>query len=215
MVRRTIEPTKPDRAEVPDAGRGERLWPVSVRVVVSLGVAIHLTAIVSAALAAGPSSPVLRRVALTFRAYHDVIDQGYGYRYYSRLDTTVDPTDPRPWGTPVVVAEMEFDRPGGKVLEELRLPSRDRTWPRLRHQRQLDLAYHLAADPRWAASYARHLCKTRGCSRVTISSREHRIPDLTIARDAATRPGSAAIDLEGEATYGPSSRLGEFRCDDF
>jgi hypothetical protein len=79
----------------------------------------------------------------------------------------------------------------------------------------LDLAYHLSADPRWAASYARHLCKTRGCSRVTIYTQEHHIPDLALVREAASRSDASAVDLEAASTYSPRVKLGEFRCADF
>ena len=116
----------------------------------------------------------------------------------------------------MVTAEMEFNRARGEATREVvRLPGLRRPWPRLRHQRQLDLAYHLSADPRWAASYARHLCKTRGCSRVAIYAQQHHIPDLALVREAASRGDAESIDLEAESTYGPRRKLGEFRCDDF
>jgi hypothetical protein len=182
----------------------------------SLALTFHLAAMLVAALAPPPSAEVVRRAAGAFRRYYELINQGYGYRYYSRLDATVDPHRPRPWATPVIVAELEFDRPGGGTAREVvRLPARERPSPRLRFQRQLDLAYHLSADPRWAASYARHLVVTRGCSRVTIYAQEHHIPDLATVRAAATEPGAPGVDLEAESTYGPRAKLGEFRCDDF
>jgi hypothetical protein len=182
----------------------------------SLAILYHIAATLAGALAVAPSSEVEIRAARFFRCYYELINQGYGHRYYSRLDTTVDPHDPRPWATPVVIAEMEFDPPQGETRSEVvRLPGRERPSIGLRHQRQLDLAYHLATDPRWAASYARHLCKTRGCQRVTIYTQEHRIPDLAIVREAAAGRGATSIDLEAESTYGPRVKLGEFRCTDF
>ena len=197
----------------PGAGR---LWPLGAQVAMSLALLYHMGAILAAALAARPSSEVEQRAVRSFKTYYELINQGYGYHYYARLDTTVDSGNPRPWGTPVITAEMEFDREGGKgTTEVVRLPGRERTWPRLRYQRQLDLAYHLAADPRWAASYARHLCKTRGCARVTVYSQEHRIPDLARVRAAAADREAPAVDLEAASTYGPRVKLGEFRCADF
>lgn len=182
----------------------------------SLAVLFHMAAILAGALAVHPSSDVERRSANLFRGYYELINQGYGHRYYSRLDTTVDPHQPRPWGTPVVIAEMEFDRPPDEAsVEIVRLPDRQPLRPRLRHQRQLDLAYHLTSDPRWAASYARHLCKTRGCQRVTIYTQQHHIPDLALVRRAASAGGASAVDLEAESTYGPRVKLGEFRWTDF
>jgi hypothetical protein len=182
----------------------------------SLAILYHIVATLAGALAVDPSSEVEKRAAQFFRCYYELINQGYGHRYYARLDTTVDRHEPRPWATPVVIAELEFDRPeGGTSSEVVRLPDRERSSIRLRHQRQLDLAFHLASDPRWAASYARHLCKTRGCQRVTIYTQEHRIPDLALVREAAAGRGPVMIDLEAESTYGPRVKLGEFRCTDF
>jgi hypothetical protein len=182
----------------------------------SLALLFHMAAILAGSLAVHPSSAIERKSAFYFKNYYNFINQGYGYHYYARLDTTVDPQHPRRWGTPVVTAEMEFEREGGrKTHEVVRLPDRLCPWPRLRYQRQLDLAYHLTADPRWSASYARHLCKTRGCSRVTVYTQEHQIPDLAHVREAASGRGAQAVDLEAESTYGPRVKLGEFRCADF
>jgi hypothetical protein len=192
-------------------------WPLPLKLAVSILLALHIAAITTAHLAASPSSEVEQRAASVFKSYHDLINQGYGYRYYARLDLSASPEHRRPWATPIVLLEMEFDGPGGEVRKEsVRLPELrgERLWPRLRHQRQLDLAYHLRSDTRWAASYARHLCKTRGCDRVTIYLQEHQIPDLALVRAAASGTGEP-IDLEAESTYGPRSSLGEYPCTNF
>src|SRR4051812_9151892 len=97
-----------------------RAWPVRAQVLVSLGLLYHSAAILAAALGASPSSAVERRAALLFKTYYELICQGFGYHYYARLDTTVDPKDPRPWGTPVVIARLEFEGAeggGGKRVE--------------------------------------------------------------------------------------------------
>ena len=191
-------------------------WPRWLQATASVAIALHLAAIVTAALAAGPSSTLQKRIASYFFRYNDLVNQGYGYRFYSRLDSTVDPLHPHPWGTPVITAEMKFAASDGREsVESLRLPEKDGSWPRLRHQRQLDLAYHLSADPRWAASYARHLMKTRGCKTVAIYTQEHTIPDLRKARSAAGQGAWRSIELDDAATYTPRVSLGEFRCDDF
>jgi hypothetical protein len=184
-------------------------------VLVSLVLVYHMCAIVAGALTAPPYSELELRAASSFRHYYELINQGVAYRYYARLDTTLDPADPRPWGTPVVTAELEFEREGAETAHEvIRLPGQRPIWPRLRFQRELDLAYHVSADPRWAASYARHLCKTRGCTRVAIYSQSHEIPPLERVRAAASGQG-APIDLESESTYSPRFKLGEFRCTEF
>ena len=144
--------------------RSPRLaWSLPSKVAMSILLALHIASITSAHFSSAPSSELEQRAAGFFKHYHDLINQGYGYRYYARLDLSVSPEQRRPWGTPIVLMEIEFDGPGGEVRKEsIRLPElpAHRSWPRLRHQRQLDLAYHLKGDTRWAASYARHLCKT-------------------------------------------------------
>jgi hypothetical protein len=211
----TPDPTRTarhaDRPRRPHDGRG---WPAWARVAVSLALAYHATALLAASLAPPPSSAPERALARAFRNYFDFTEQGYAYRFYARLDSTTDPAQPRPWSVPVVTAELEFTRPGGATATEfVRFPSTEHLAPRLRYQRQIDLAYHLATDPRWAASYARHLCKTRGCERVTLYAQDHRIPDLALAREAAE--GHGRVDLEDPSDYGPRTKLGEFRCDEF
>jgi len=189
-------------------------WRLRAKLLVSVALLYHLCAILAGALAGHPSSQVERKAASWFRHYYGFVNQGYAYRYYARLDTTVDAKDPHRWSTPVVTLEMEFSSPEGGRQEVLRLPSREPPLPRLRFQRQLDLAYHLTTDPRWAGSFARHLCLTRGCTKVTVYSQEHQIPDLDLVRAAATGTGKP-VDLEASSTYVHRVNLGEFRCTDF
>jgi hypothetical protein len=182
----------------------------------SVAILFHLSALVAGCLAARPSSALEVAIFELFRPYCDVIYQGVGYRFYSRLDTTVDPAHPQPWGTPIVIAEMDFDAPGTKTrTETIRLPDSAPVWPHLRQQRQIDLAFHLALDPRWAASCARHLCKSRGCDRVTIHAQGHYIPDVDRLRKESGSVTPAMLDPDDGSTYGPRIKLGEFRCSDF
>ena len=74
-----------------------------------------------------------RAVADVFAPYHQVVDQGYAYRYYA----------PEPGPTPVVTASIHYA--DGRPEETVRLPARG-TLPRLRYQRQLALANHLMSD---------------------------------------------------------------------
>jgi hypothetical protein len=173
-----------------------------------------MSAILAGALGGHPSSQIEQKVAGLFRRYFGLVNQGYAYRYYARLDTTVEANHPRRWGTPVVTLEMEFTGSEGVRQEIYRIPSREPVWPRLRFQRQLDLAYHLTADPKWVGTYARHACKVFGCSKVSIFTQEHEIPDLAIVRAAATGRGDP-VDLEGDSTYAHRVKLGEFHCTDF
>ncbi|MDR3639628.1 MAG: hypothetical protein P4L84_37860 [Isosphaeraceae bacterium] len=191
-------------------------WPAWAQLLASLAVLFHLCALVAACLGAPPSSWVESRAYETFRPYCDLTFQGVAYRYYSRLDTTVDPANPRPWGTPILLAEMESkDQDGTTLRRTLRLPDAEPVWPRLRHQRRIDLAFHLAADPRWAASYARHICKSYGCERVSLSVQAHYIPDLSRLHNADGALTASLLEPDDGSTYGPRIKLGEFRCTDF
>ena len=210
-------PTNGDRSEPLLATASvEQSWPVWARVLVSLFLAFHLAALLIGCLAAPPCSAIETKVYTFLRPYCNLIDQGVSYRYYSRLEMTTDPTHPRPWSTPIILAEMEFDSPDGSSRREtLRIPDSEPIWPRLRHQRRIDLAFHLTSDPRWAASYARHLCQSRQCERVTLFTQTHTIPDLKRIR-AATSPLTAlSLDPVDGSTYGPRVKLGEFQCADF
>jgi hypothetical protein len=142
-----------------------------------------------------------------------VADQGYSYRFY----TAGAPP------TPIVTALLEFE--DGRT-EEIRIPDRS-LWPRLRFQRHLALAYHLFEDvrraprdpatgdsrSRWAASYARHLCRENpGCRRVVLFLQDHLNPTPDELMEAA-REGRT-IDVEDRRYYGDRQRIGVYLCDD-
>jgi hypothetical protein len=189
-------------------------WPPWARRAASAVLVFHIAAVVAGALAAQPSSPIERAAADLFGAYHQAVDQGYGYRYYA----------PEPGPTPVVTATVTYA--DGRPEETVRLPTRG-VWPRLRYQRQLALANHLVADfeearratgdgarSAYARSYARHIAKGRpGCATVTLYAQSHLIPDPRQVREllAAGRP----VDIDAEEYYSAPERIGEFPCDAF
>lgn len=194
-------------------GRG---WPSGAKLLASVALLGHMVAILAAAWAAPPSSELQGAVADLFARYYDLIDQGYGYRYYA----------PEPPPTAVVKALLRFaDGRGERVI---RLPDRAQR-PRLRYQRHLALAHHLFEDfsaaknspggampSRWAASYARHLCRTNpGCTGVTLTLEMHLIPDLRLIREAASRPGGAPVDVDAEEFFTVPERIGDYPCDVF
>lgn len=204
-------------------GSGERAgvgWPAWARRLATGGLLFHLTAIVAAALSAPPSSPLERALADRFARYYDLIDQGHAYRFYA----------PEPPPTPVVTARLRFD--DGRVEQEIRLPDRSLR-PRLRYQRHLALANHLYVDfeaarragaegggpdrppSLWGASYARHLCRTRGCDGVALYVRMHLIPDLDLVLDELAGPGAGPVDLDAERFYTTPERIGDYSCDAF
>lgn len=183
-------------------------WPAWARRVATLVLLWHLAAVLAGGLAAPPSSPLEQSVASVFARYYELIDQGHAYRYYA----------PEPPPTPVVTAKLHFG--GGRPDQEVRLPERG-VWPRLRYQRQLALANHLYTDfesarnapegsqeSRWAAAYARHLCKTYGCAQVTLYVQMHLIPD------PAQTAGRGGVDIDSEEFYTTPERIGDFSCAD-
>src|SRR5689334_336552 len=74
----------------------EPSWPAGVRGLISVALLLHISAILAGALAAPPSSSLEQSLAQMFAPYHQLIDQGYAYRYYA----------PEPGPTPVVTAEL-------------------------------------------------------------------------------------------------------------
>ena len=65
--------------------------------------------------AAYPSSELERKSASLFqRATTSLSESGHGLLLLFPARRDPRPARPQPWGTPVVTAEMEFDRPGGE-----------------------------------------------------------------------------------------------------
>jgi hypothetical protein len=205
------ERAKPEAGGSLEVGR----WPGWAKWAVSAAIAFQMTAVVAGALSVPPSSPLERLIADRFAWYYALTDQGHAYRYYA----------PEPPPTPVVTARLSFA--GGRTEVEVRLPDRSLR-PRLRYQRHLALANHLYVDfdaarrsetgqrtSRWAESYARHLCRTSGCARVSLFARFHLIPDLQQVRDALSRPAGVPADLDADEFYTAPERIGDFACDVF
>src|SRR5260370_19434470 len=101
-----------------DRGSPRSAWSLPLKVFVSILLALHIAAITTAHLAASPSSEIEQRLSSFFKCYHYVINQRYGYRYYSRLDLSVSAEHRHPWGTPIVLLEMQFDGPGKEIRKE-------------------------------------------------------------------------------------------------
>jgi hypothetical protein len=189
-------------------------WPKWARRLVTLALLFHAAAVVAGALGVPPSSELERGIANLFTPYHDLVDQGYAYRYYA---------EPPP--TPVITATLRFG--DGRPAETIRLPGRSVPGPRMRHQRQLALANALFADfedakrmagdgsrSRLAAAYARHLCQAHpGCRSVTLHAQQHLIPDPDFVREALAAPGSRPFDLFDEQLFTTPEWIGDFACD--
>jgi hypothetical protein len=187
-------------------------WPRWARITVTLIVLLHAWAIWAAAWAGEPASSLEFEVASAFRGYHDLIDQGYSYRFYA----------PEPPPTPVVTATIHY---ADGRSEEVRLPDRA-TRPRMLYQRELALANSLfmetglAREGRFepgqgplAQSYARHLGKTHpGARSVTLAVQLHLIPPPSRVAEL-WRTGRKAPDLDAQEFYTVPERIGEYPCD--
>ena len=188
-------------------------WPAWARWTASAVIIFHAAAVLAGALGAPPSSSLEHEVADFFGPYHQAIDQGDAYRYYS---SAFPPT-------PVVTATLAFA--DGRPERVVRLPERGLR-PRLLYQRQLALAHGLMEDfeaarrgegdgskSRWAKAFAIHLGKVNpGCSSVTLHLQMHMVPRIERIREMLARPSQGPVDLDAEEFYTAPERIGVFPC---
>jgi hypothetical protein len=181
---------------------------------VTFALIFHAAAVVSGALGVPPSSKLERDIANLFAPYHDLVDQGYAYRYYA---------EPPP--TPVITAQLRFS--DGRPDQTVRVPGISVSGPRMRHQRQLALANALFADfqearrvtgdgsrSRLAGAFARHLCHTNpGCTSVKLHGQQHLIPDPSYVREILSGPERRPFDLFNEDLFTTPDWIGDFACD--
>ncbi len=200
-------------APVADRNKQARTISLAAKLAISAVLLFHIQAQLLGAFLSHSHSKQVNDYLHVMKYYFGFLNQGLSYRYYARLDTTTDPAKPNPWGTPIVWAELEFE--ASEDNRTLRIPERPKLAPRVRFQRQLDLAYHVYADPRWAASYARHICRATGCKRVKLFAQTHFIPDLPAWHSSVQNGRPITLDLESPETYGPLIELGDFKCTDF
>jgi hypothetical protein len=191
--------------------------------VVSIVILVHVLAVLAGAFAAPPSSELEHHLADFFVAYHQLVDQGDAYRYYS---TAFPPT-------PVVTATLTFDN--GQPDKIVRIPDRSAR-PRLLKQRQLAMAHFLKEDfeaakdphylsgliedaepPRdrsrslWAHAFASHLAQTNpGCNSVTLSVETHQVPRLDRVQEILGQR-AGPVDLDADEFLMAPERIGVYR----
>lgn len=187
-------------------------WPMWARWAATVAIVVHVAAVLAGALGAAPSSTLEHDIAEFFGPYHQMLDQGDSYRFYS---TAFPPT-------PVVTATLSFGDGTEKVV---RLPERGLR-PRLLIQRQLALAHGLMEDfeaarregqgsqSRWANAFARHLCRTNpGCRSVTLHLQMKMVPRIERVQQILKRPSQGPVDLDAEEFTTAPERIGVFPCD--
>ena len=200
------------RSRAVDPSTGPAAWPTWARRVATGLILVHVAAVLAGALGAPPSSDLEHVIADAFGPYHQALDQGDSYRYYS---TAFPPT-------PVVTATLAFA--DGRPERVVRLPERGLR-PRLLYQRQLALAHNLMEDfeaarregdgsrSRWANAFATHLGKANpGCSTVTLRLQMHLVPRIERVQEMLARPRSGPVDLDAEEFYTAPERIGVFPC---
>jgi hypothetical protein len=196
-------------APTPTPGRA---WPAWACWLVSAVLLFHITAIVVCEVAGQVVSSTFERdLARPFWWYPVMLHQEIAHAYFA--------PEPDP-ATPIVTARLEYS--GRQPDRVIRLPD-PATRPRIRYLREIGLAWHVVHEwsqtgpvPRsyWAASYARHLCRTNpGCTRVALYMQYHRMPDpASVVRDVS-RGTTPVLDAPG--LYTVAELIGAFSCDEF
>jgi hypothetical protein len=184
-----------EQAQAPPlpAGLGHRL----LRWVVSLWIVLHFAAILSAALTAVPTSPLVVGIWEVFQPYLQVLYLNHGYSFFA----------PQP--LPTTLLDFEAHRPDGTVVRG-RI-SELASQPRLLYQRHLLLTEHMAGVPdsarsHWYISYARHLCHKYKADRVSLTLLIHSPPTTEMVQHG-TRPGDPITYVE--------LPQGSFECGNF
>jgi hypothetical protein len=191
-----------------------KLWPPWARRSATAVLLFHAVAVLAGALGAPPSSRLEQEADELFGPYHQLLDQGDAYRYYS---SAFPPT-------PVVTATLSFA--DGRPERVVRLPERGLR-PRLLYQRQLALAHGLMEDfeaarrdsgdgskSRWAHSFASHLCRSNpGCSSVSLELKMHLVPRIERVQHLLSRPNAGPVDLDSDEFYADPQQIGVFPCD--
>ncbi len=161
------------------------------RVLISIALLAHLTAIIAAPMAMPPSSELQQTVAATFRPYLDLAYLDHGYRFFA----------PEPGPSSIVRYTLEM--PDGTKKPGQQFPDKKSEWPRLFYHRHFMLSEKFAghlpppslppsasaeARKRWqqawnafngiAKSFAEHLLEVNGAKRITLELVRHELPDV-------------------------------------
>jgi hypothetical protein len=159
------------------------------RVIITLALLFHLTAIIAAPWSGPePAGPLSSEIVKPFREYLDITYSGHGYRFFA----------PAPGPGHIVRYKLTF---ADGTTREDEFPNRHIEWPRLFYHRHFMLAEKLnglfdAEEPgrdappearaEWQAirkifettaqSYAMHLLETTGAKEVDVQLVRHNLP---------------------------------------
>jgi hypothetical protein len=183
----------------PLAESSEKAWPTWAKLLASLAIGWQVASLLAAEFGQPASaSPLEHAIYEKFQPYYQLVDQGLAHRFYSDIGPT-----------PILLAELRFD--DGTPTRTVRIPDRS-VRPRVQYQRQLALANAVLMEPRWAQSFAHHLCRREpGCVGVTIRIQEHRNPSPFQLIEAA-ESGEGPLDADSEEFYDIPRLIGDFPC---
>jgi hypothetical protein len=157
-----------------DAGRPRGLRRPWLRRLVSFWLAFHLAAIIIAPAAVEPASVLTHDVCRLFLPYLHALYLDHGYHFFA----------PEPAESTLLAYVAERD--DGTVIRG-RIPDR-RTKPRLLYHRYFMLTEHMndateEVERLWHESYAGHIARENGASRVTLIQQTHKLSTAERVRD--------------------------------
>ncbi len=192
----SLEPLSPPAVEDPPSERRPGAARF-LRTAVSAWLVIHLTAIIVAPAAVGPSSDLVQAAWNVFHPSLQILYLNHGYHFFA----------PEPDESTLLAYEAA--RPDDAVARG-HLPDRSIA-PRLLYHRYFMLTEHMRDAPEelqdiWYRSYAEEIARETGATLVRLTRQTHLLPSMERIRN-----GGQLTDAEGYEDY----PLGEFPCDGF
>jgi hypothetical protein len=168
-----------------------------LRWAVNFWVVFHFAAVIAAAGSVGPTSDLVLAGWRLFRPYLQFFYLNHGYNFFA----------PQP--VPSTLLNFEAVRDDGSVVNG-RIPDRA-TQPRLLYHRYLLLTEHIGVappdlQPNWYKSYARHICRKYGATRVSLTRLTHFPPTMEMVRNGARLDESWSYE---------ELFVGDFSCHEF
>jgi hypothetical protein len=162
---------------------------------INLGVILHFSAIIAAAVVIGPAPGYAQAIWNVFHPYLQALFLNHGFNFFA----------PEP--SPSTLMDFEALRADGSTVKG-RIPERS-IWPGLLYERHLLLTEHIGVVPEgfryeWYRSYARHLCRKFGATKVHLVLLTHFPLEMEDVREGER--------LDDPFTYREMD-LGDFACD--
>jgi hypothetical protein len=178
------------------AGAGQNLRVRLLRWCINVWVVLHFSAILAAAGNIGPTPGYVMAVWDLFHPYLEALFLNHGYAFFA----------PEP--SPSTLMDFTATRPDGSIVEG-RLPDPG-IRPGLLYQRTLLLTEHIGVLPDelredWYRSYAHHLCRKFGASKVHLTLLTHFPLPMEMVRNGSRLDAPFSYD---------TIDLGDFSCDD-